>query len=88
LGAIAPELNVPPSAVMAWAIVSLLVHVTVEPTDRLIGFGVNPPLTIVAPMLVGVGLIGELPHAVAAASNIATSVIFIGRGILGSFQQE
>jgi len=51
-------------------LVSLFVHVTDEPTEILIGFGVNPLLPMDALTVVGVGVVGELPpHAIAAANN-------------------
>ena len=85
--AIVPELNAPLSATIACAVVSLFVHVTVEPTEMLIGFGVNPPLTIEALMLVGVGVVGELdPHAIAAVNDINANVIFT-KDMLCSFLQ-
>jgi hypothetical protein len=49
---------------------SLFVHVTDEPTGILIGFGLNPPLLMVAVTFIVLGEVGELfPHAVAAISK-------------------
>ena len=83
---IVPELNAPPSATIACALVSLFVQVTVEPTEMLIGFGVNPLPAIEALMFVGVGVVGELddPHATAAV-NAATAKVIFRKDMLGSF---
>jgi len=64
----------------------MFVHVTVEPTEILIGFGMKPPLTIVALTDVGVGAVGELPfpHAIAAVNSITANVIFIRRDMITS----
>jgi hypothetical protein len=73
---------------MTCAIVSLFIHVTVDPTEMLIGFGVNPPLTIVAFTVVGVGAVGELPfpQATAAIRNITATVILIRMDMIISFR--
>ena len=74
----APELNAPPSATIACPAESLFVHVTVDPTEILIGFGANPPAVIVALTVVGVGDIDELlPHADAAVNKSTAQVILI-----------
>jgi hypothetical protein len=55
----------------------MFIQVTVEPTEMLIGSGVNPLLTILAVTGVGVGVVDELPHAMAAANTITAKLIFI-----------
>jgi len=50
---------------------------------------VNPPLSIVAFTVVGVGAVVELPpHATAAVDNITASAIFIRTDINISFQDR
>jgi hypothetical protein len=50
---------------------SVFVHVTDEPTEILIGFGVNPLLPMDALTVVGVGAAGErsFPQAIAAVDS-------------------
>jgi hypothetical protein len=73
---------------MEWALVSVFVHMTVEPTEMLIGFGVNPPLTMVAFTVVGVGAVGELPfpQAIAASRNVTANVSLIQMDMINSFE--
>ena len=68
-------------------LVSMFVHVTVEPAEILIGSGVNPPATILAVMGVGVGAVDELPHAVAAVNAITAKLNFIHWNMSYSLRQ-
>jgi hypothetical protein len=85
-GAIEPEFQAPALATEVWVMESLLVHVTVPPTDAAIGFGakavvdkVDAPETIdTAPGPaddVDAGAAGDdEPHAAAKPSRSAISV--------------
>jgi hypothetical protein len=65
----------------------MFIHVTVEPTEILIGSGVNPLLAILAVTGVGVGVVDELPHAMAAVNTITAKLNFIHWDITNSLQQ-
>jgi hypothetical protein len=83
---IAPELNAPLSETTECVAVSVFVHITAEPTEILIGFGVNPPFVIVA-FIVVPGAVGELPlpHPIVAINNIAAHIILIRIDIIVFF---
>ena len=70
-------------------LVSLFVHVTDEPTEILIGFGVNPLPAMEALTLVGLGDVGELflPHAI-AADNTHTANVSLQKDMISSFQNR
>jgi hypothetical protein len=70
------------SATISCVALSELVHITLEPTEMLIGFGVNPPLTILAFTVVD-GDMGELafPQAIAASKIRTANVILIRMGM-------
>jgi hypothetical protein len=70
---------------MSCGALSLLVHLTVEPAEILIGFGVNPPLTIAALIVVGVGEVLLEPHAIAAINDTTTKVILIVIDMITSY---
>jgi hypothetical protein len=84
-GAIEPELQAPALATEVWVMESLLVHVTMPPTDTVIGFGakavvvmVDAPETIDTapgpPDRVDAGAAGDdEPHAAAKLSSSAIS---------------
>jgi hypothetical protein len=65
-GATEPEFHAPPSAVVVWAVLSLLVHVTVVPTATAIGFGAN---AVVVKMLAPLGIETAVPVAGAGAGE-------------------
>jgi hypothetical protein len=87
---IVPERYAPLSATIACAVLSVFIHMTVEPTEMLIGFGVNPPLAIVALTVVAVGAAGELPFAqpTAVIKNVPTHINLIQVDIISSFRSE
>ena len=64
----------------------MFVHITAEPTEILIGFGVNPPFVIVAFTVVP-GAVGELPlpHPIVAINKIAAHIILIRIDIIVFF---
>jgi hypothetical protein len=87
-GTITPEFQAPPVAVDVCDVESLLVHVTVPPTETAIGLGLkavvvnnDAPGTIDAPTLEPEGEVGEgvdgddEPHATEKPSRSATDAI-------------
>jgi hypothetical protein len=85
-GAIDPESQPPPVADAVCAVLSLLVHVTVPPTEMLTGFGeyafvvsVDDPLTIDTgvPVAPDEGVVGEFddPHPLKTINKSAADAI-------------